>query len=127
MFQQSNNFEEIGLKVQRAQHALEQIRGVGTVKGIRVTVDAENKLVALTVDEADVILQAYSAALADKESQVELATAELQADPRFEAISTFADANTARADTVRADQARRYEEDDDAYYEERNRRGWFEN
>ncbi|MQY22909.1 hypothetical protein [Nocardia macrotermitis] len=126
MFPQSNNFEELGLKVQRAQQALERIRGVGMVKGIRVTVDAENRLVALTSDEEDIILRAYEAAVADKQAQAEQAIAELQADPRFEAISTFTDANATQAHAARIEQDQRYEEDDDAYFEERNRQGWLE-
>ncbi|MEC3957118.1 hypothetical protein VMT65_29070 [Nocardia sp. CDC153] len=42
MFPPRNDSDELGLKVQRAQHALEQIRGVGVVQGIRVIVDAED-------------------------------------------------------------------------------------
>ena len=125
MFPQRNDSEELGLKVQRAQHALAQARGIGTVKGIRVIVDSENRLVSVTVDEADIILAAYQAALADLAPKIEAAVGELRADPRLKAISTFTNANTARLEADRIQQQRDFD-DDDLYYEERNRRGWLE-
>jgi hypothetical protein len=126
MFPQTNNFEELGLKVQRAQHQLEQIQGVGTVNGIRVVVDAENRLLSVTLPDEDSILTAYNAALADKQPKIDEAMRELRADPRFEAISTFTNANAARAQAERIQNEREYEDDDDDYYEQRNRHGWFE-
>ncbi|WP_024800131.1 YbaB/EbfC family nucleoid-associated protein [Nocardia sp. BMG51109] len=126
MFPQRNDFDELGLKVQRAQQRLEQVRGVGTVNGIRVVVDAENRLLSVTLPEEDSIVAAYNAALADKQPQVDEAVQDLRSDPRFEAISTFADANAVRDEAEQAKRQRTYEEDDDDYYEQRNRRGWFE-
>ncbi|MFI5776882.1 hypothetical protein [Nocardia sp. NPDC051570] len=124
MFQQGNDFEELGLKVQRAQQRLEQIRGTGTVNGIRVVVDADNRLLSVSMQEEESVLAAYNAAVADKQELVEEAVRELRADPRFEAMSTFAEANSTRAQADRVQ--RGYDEDDDLYYEERNRRGWLE-
>jgi DNA-binding protein YbaB len=126
MFQQRNDFDELGLKVQNAQQRLDQVRGVGTVNGIRVIVDGENRLLSVTLPDEQSILAAYNAAVADKQSQAEEAVRELTTDPRFEAISTFADANTARAGIEQIKQQREYEDDDDEYYEDRNRRGWLE-
>jgi len=80
----------------------------------------------VTVAQEQNILAAYNAALADKQPQVDEAVRELVADPRFEAVSTFTEANAARADATRAERDRRYEEDDDAYYEQRNRNGWLQ-
>ncbi len=126
MFPRHNDSEELGMKVQRAQHALEQTRGIGTVRGIRVTVDADNRLLSVTVDEEGTILEAYQAALADKQPKVDDALRELRADPRFEAVSTFAEANSAREEAERVERQRDFEEEDDEYYAERNRRGWLE-
>ena len=71
-------------------------------------------------------MAAYNAALADKQPQVDEAVQDLRADPRFEAVSTFAEANSARLEQDRVQRRRRQEEDDDDYYAERNRRGWLE-
>ncbi|MGW0056551.1 hypothetical protein [Nocardia nova] len=123
-----DNDEELGLKVQRAQRAVEQIRGTGTVNGIRVVVDASGQLVSLTVPEEDSILAAYQAAIEDMRPQLEHATRELRADSRFEAVSTFAEANSAAREAERVERQRSYDqdEDDDEYYARRNQQGWFE-
>ncbi|BDB42822.1 hypothetical protein Mkiyose1665_43670 [Mycobacterium kiyosense] len=115
-----NDFEELGLKVQRAQRALEQARGVGTADGIHVVVDAENRLLSVNVPDEDAIIAAYRAAVADVQVRVEDAMSEVRSDPRFEAMSTFVEANSARLDAERAQR----EQDDEAYYEEQARRGW---
>ncbi|WP_216893619.1 YbaB/EbfC family nucleoid-associated protein [Nocardia alni] len=122
-----NNYEELGLKVQRVHQGLEQVRGIGTVNGLRVVVDAQGRLLSVTADEEDLILAAYQAALADKQPKVDEVMRELHADPRFEAVSTFTEANAARVEAERAVRHRRHEQDDDDYYEKRNRAGWFEN
>lgn len=122
----SRDFEELGRKVQRAAFAVERIRGVGVVDGIRVVVDAENRLVSVSVAAQDAIVAAYRAAVDDARPQVEDAMREVRADPRVEAMSTFVEANAARLEAERVRRAREIEEDDDAYYEERYRRGWLE-
>ncbi|KZM70900.1 YbaB/EbfC family nucleoid-associated protein [Nocardia terpenica] len=126
MSQQHNAFEELGVKVQRAHYALEKIRGVGTVKGVRVIIDHENRLLSVTVDEEDIILAAYQEALRDKEPKVDEAMRELRADPRVEAASTFVQANVARSEAERARRQREIEEAEDRFFEERHRRGWFD-
>ncbi|WP_310786286.1 hypothetical protein [Mycobacterium sp. Z3061] len=115
-----DDFEELGLKVQRAQSALEQVRGVGAADGIRVVVDAENRLLSVTVPDEAAILAAYNAAVDDMRPKVEDAMREVRSDPRVAAMSTFVEANTVR----RQAESRPEVEDDDAYYEERYRRGW---
>ncbi|RDI66823.1 hypothetical protein [Nocardia pseudobrasiliensis] len=126
MHPRENEFEELGVKVQRAHYALQQVRGVGVVKGVRVVVDAENRLLSVTVDDEDVILAAYQAAINDKQPKVDDAMRELRADSRFEAVSTFTEANSAREDADRARRQREREEAEDRFFEERNRRGWFD-
>ncbi|MEG8181927.1 hypothetical protein GZH49_25860 [Nocardia terpenica] len=126
MSQQGNDFEELGVKVQRAHYALEEIRGVGVVKGVRVIIDHENRLLSVTVDEEDIILAAYQEALRDKEPKIDEAMRELRADPRVEAASTFVQANAARSEAERARRQRKLEEAEDRFFEERNRRGWFD-
>ncbi|MFI5776954.1 hypothetical protein [Nocardia sp. NPDC051570] len=126
MLPSHNDFEDLGAKVQRAHYAMQKIRGVGVANGIRVVVDAENRLLSVTVDEENAILAAYQAAIKDKQPKVEEATGELRADPRFEAMSTFTQANTARQDAERVRRQRMSEEAEDRFFEERNRRGWFE-
>ncbi|MQY24370.1 YbaB/EbfC family nucleoid-associated protein [Nocardia macrotermitis] len=126
MFQQANDFEELGRKVQRAQQRLEDVRGVGTVDGIRVVVDADNRLVSVTLPEEHSLLAAYNAAVADAQPLVDEAVQELTADQRFESISTFVDASAARADAEHERRQQEYEEDDDSYYAERNQHGWLE-
>ncbi|RUP03361.1 MAG: YbaB/EbfC family DNA-binding protein [Mycobacterium sp.] len=118
----SNDFEELGSKVQRAQRALEQARGVGTANGIRVVVDAENRLLSVTAPDEEAILAAYNAAVDDVRPLIEDAMREVRSDPRVEAMSTFVEANSARLHAERARSAS--EDDDDAYYDDRFRRGW---
>ncbi|WP_225730150.1 MULTISPECIES: YbaB/EbfC family nucleoid-associated protein [unclassified Nocardia] len=91
-----SDFDSLGLKVQRAQRALEQARGVGEVDGIRVVVDANNRLVEVSAPDADALIAAYRAALLDLGPRLDEAMAEVRADSRFSAISTFVEANTAR-------------------------------
>lgn len=128
MFGQSDDFDELGLKVQRAQQALRHIRGVGVVNGIRVIVDAEGRLLSVTIDDEDTVLAAYNAARTDSATQTGHALRELHTDPRFEAVSTFTDANTHHPHTQPAPPPRpvHHDEDDDDYYEQRNRNGWLQ-
>ncbi|MDP7720714.1 YbaB/EbfC family nucleoid-associated protein [Mycobacterium sp. TY814] len=118
----SNDFEELGRKVQRAQHGLEHARGVGTANGIRVVVDAENRLLSVTAPDEEAILAAYNAAVDDVRPLIEQAMREVRADPRVEAMSTFVEANSARLHAECARSAS--EDDDDTYYDDRFRRGW---
>ncbi|MFE5290495.1 YbaB/EbfC family nucleoid-associated protein [Nocardia sp. NPDC056611] len=118
MFSPRNESDELGLKVQRAQHALEQIRGVGAVQGVRVIVDAEDRLLSVTVNEEAIIMAAYQAAIEDKRPKVDEALRELRADPTFEAVSTYTKANSARWEAERMERQRKLEEEfDDDYYE----------
>ncbi|WP_162958469.1 hypothetical protein [Nocardia yunnanensis] len=113
-----NDSDGLGLKVQRAQHALEQIRGVGVVNGIRVVVDAEDRLLSVTVGEEAAIMAAYRAAVEDKRPKVDEALRELRADTTFEAISTYTNANSARLEAERVERQRKVDEEfDDDYYE----------
>ncbi|MEG8181250.1 YbaB/EbfC family nucleoid-associated protein [Nocardia terpenica] len=126
MFPQRNDSEELGVKVRRAHYALEKIRGTGVVKGVRVIIDHENRLLSVTVDEEDIVLAAYQEALRDKEPKVDEAMRELRADPRVEAASTFVEANAARSEAERARRQQQLEEAEDRFFEERHRRGWFD-
>ncbi|MGV9668652.1 hypothetical protein [Nocardia niigatensis] len=111
-----NDSDALGLKVQRAQHALEQIRGVGVVNGIRVIVDAEDRLLSVAVGEEATIMAAYRTAVEDKRPKVDAALRELRADTTFEAISTYTKANGARLEAERIERQRQLDEEDD-YYE----------
>ncbi|MFB8282854.1 YbaB/EbfC family nucleoid-associated protein [Nocardia colli] len=93
--------DELGLKVQRAQYELAQIRGVGKVDGVRVEVDAENRLVSLSVPNAERIIAAYDAAVLDMQPQIEEAMRELTEDPQVSSARIFADANAARLEAER--------------------------
>ncbi|WP_147140060.1 YbaB/EbfC family nucleoid-associated protein [Nocardia ninae] len=93
------------MKVQRAQYELAQIRGVGKVDGVRVEVDAENRLLSVNVPNAERILAAYEAAVADKEPQVEAAMRELTEDPQVSSTRIFVEANSARLEAERRGQA----------------------
>ncbi|WP_157777612.1 YbaB/EbfC family nucleoid-associated protein [Nocardia terpenica] len=126
MFSDNNDLGDLGAKVQRAHLALRQVRGVGVANGVRVVVDSENRLLSVTVDDEADILAAYKAALRDKEPKTDEAMRELRADPRFEAVSTFVEANAARQEADRARRQREREEAEDRFFEERNRRGWFD-
>ncbi|MEU6563342.1 hypothetical protein [Nocardia nova] len=121
-----NNFDELGLKVQRAQRAVEQIRGTGTVNGIRVVVDASGQLISVTGPEGNTILAAYQAAIEDMRPQLDEATHELRNDSRFEAVSTFTEANSTVQEADSFEQELSDDEDDDDYYARRNQQGWFE-
>ncbi|MGW4244287.1 hypothetical protein [Nocardia sp. NPDC004722] len=113
-----NDSDVLGLKVQRAQHALEQIRGVGVVNGIRVIVDAEDRLLSVTVGEEAAIMAAYQAAVEDKRPKVDEALRELRADTTFEAVSTYTNANSAQLEAERLERQRKLNEEfDDDYYE----------
>ncbi|MGW4350742.1 hypothetical protein ACWELJ_01495 [Nocardia sp. NPDC004582] len=112
-----NDSDALGLKVQRAQHALEQIRGVGVINGIRVVVDAEDRLLSVTVSEESVIMAAYRAAVEDKRPKVDEALRELRADTTFEAVSTYTKANSARWEAERRERQRELEEALDDDYE----------
>ncbi|AHH20520.1 hypothetical protein NONO_c57420 [Nocardia nova SH22a] len=125
MFEQTGHAEELGLKVQRARQAVEQIRGVGTVDGVRVVVDSDGRLLSVSLREGESILAAYNAALADMKPRIDQALQELRADPSIEAVSTFTDANAPRTTANPAERELPYDEDDD-YYERRNRQGWLE-
>ncbi|MEU7140552.1 hypothetical protein ABZ942_13965 [Nocardia sp. NPDC046473] len=117
MSEQHSDFEELGRKVQRAQYAMGQVRGIGLVRGVRVTVDAENRLLSVDVPNAWTIIEAYQAALRDKEPQVAAAMRELNADSRFRSVRTFTEANSARLEAER-----RYGDRQDERYDER--RSW---
>ncbi|MFB8277949.1 hypothetical protein [Nocardia colli] len=101
MSMQHNNFDSLGLKVRRAQAALEHARGVGEVDGVRVVIDANNRLVQASIPGAQALLAAYQAALQDLQSHLDEAMREIHADPRFDAISTFVHANEARLEVER--------------------------
>ncbi|MFC9434541.1 hypothetical protein [Nocardia sp. NPDC057030] len=101
MSMRHNDFDSLGLKVRRAQAALEQVRGVGDVDGVRVIVDANNRLVQASIPGAQALLAAYQAALEDLQSQLDEAMREVHADSRFDAISTFVQANAARLEDER--------------------------
>lgn len=114
----SSEFDDLGLKVQRAQHELEQVRGIGTVGGVTVEVDAQNKLLSVSIAGGDLVIAAYRAALADKQPKVDAAVRELMSDPRTEAISTFVEASSNAAPDQRSS-ADAY--DDDEYFEKLRR------
>ncbi|ATL65866.1 hypothetical protein [Nocardia terpenica] len=126
MFPQHNDIGDLGAKVQRAHYALRQVRGVGVANGIRVVVDSENRLLSVTVDDETDILAAYKAALRDKQPQTDDALRELRTDPRYEAVSTFVEANSARQEAERARRQQTLEEAEDRFFAERHRRGWFD-
>lgn len=101
MASRNSKFDELGLKVRRAQVELEAVRGVGTVDGVTVEVDAENQLVSLNVPGAEVILGAYREAVRDKQPKVEQATREVLNDASVGSVSTFVDANRADSEAAR--------------------------
>lgn len=119
-----SQFDELGLKVKRAQEELANIRGVGVARGVTVEVDAENRLVSVDAPDGDRILAAYEAALADKRPRVDAALREVMTDPQTQAITAFVEANT---DAVPATSAQAREvlqpwasdgDIDDAYYQQ---------
>ncbi len=56
--------------------------------------------------------------------KIEEAMREVRSDPRVAVMSTFVEANSARLKDQGARHLSEIEQDDDAYYEERYRRGW---
>lgn len=94
-------FEELGLKVQRAQYQMEQVRGIGTARGVRVTVDAENHLLSVDAPDGAAVLEAYEAALRDKQPKVEAAMREINNDASFQSVLIFSEANSARLERER--------------------------
>ncbi|MGW5441485.1 hypothetical protein [Nocardia asteroides] len=121
----SGRGDELGMKVRRAQEQLAEVRGVGNSGRIRIVVDADNKLLDVYVpgldpDTTDRIISAYIAALEDKKPKVEEAIREITTDPQFESVAAFVQANSGKLEQSWT------EEDDDRYFEERNRRGWRE-
>lgn len=124
MIPQRNEFEELGLKVQRAQLTVQQARGVGVANGVEVVVDAENRLLSVTVAHEATIIEAYNAALADLRPKVDEAMREVRADARVTAMSTFIEANSARLEAQSA-QTRAAAEDDEPFYAERHPRDWL--
>ncbi|MEV6071893.1 hypothetical protein AB0L82_35590 [Nocardia sp. NPDC052001] len=76
-------------------------------------VDAEDRLLSVTVDEEAVIMAAYRAAVEDKRPKVDEALRELRADSTFEAVSTYTNANSASVEARRLEQQRQLDEEDD--------------
>lgn len=108
-----SEFDEFGVKVKRAQHEVAGIRGVGTVDGITVEVDAENRLAAIVHPDAQSIMAAYHAALRDKQPQVDAAMRDVLSDPQAQAVTTFVHNNNEREDTRRQSVAN----SDEPYFE----------
>ncbi|WP_410871256.1 hypothetical protein [Nocardia sp. A7] len=90
----SSRYDELGLKVLRAQQALESIRGTGTVDGVTVEVDAENQVVAVSGPQGEAILAAYQLAVRQMQPRVTAAMHELTADPLVESTMAFTSADT---------------------------------
>ncbi|MFB8007509.1 hypothetical protein [Nocardia sp. NPDC056000] len=106
--------DELGVKVQRAQHALATIRATATVDGITVEVDAQNHLLAISGPQGNSILTAYQQALHEIQSQVAEAMRELNSDPQVESARAFTTANPASLEAARLDRA---EAEVDNYFE----------
>ncbi|MFF2556693.1 YbaB/EbfC family nucleoid-associated protein [Nocardia sp. NPDC058058] len=106
--------DELGVKVQRAQHALSQIRATATVDGITVEVDAQNQILAISGPLGNTILTAYRQALESIHPQVTEAMRELHADPKVESTMAFTAANPATLEAARLDRA---EAEVDNYFE----------
>lgn len=105
-------FDSFGLKVQRAQRAVTDIRGTGTVRGITVEVDAENRIVSIGHPDEAALVAAYQAAVRDKQPRVDDAMRAVLDDPQSQAVSTFLDANIPAAA-----RRRRPTVSDDDYFE----------
>ncbi|WP_377449694.1 hypothetical protein [Rhodococcoides fascians] len=106
-------FDELGVKVQRAQSVVREIRGVGRAGGIAVEVDAENRLVALHHPDADFIMAAYKSALLDKQPQVDEAMRDVLSDPDAHAITSFVQSSSS----VMSASPVLPVEDDDTYFQ----------
>ncbi|GAB2652414.1 hypothetical protein GCM10027169_16920 [Gordonia jinhuaensis] len=109
----NSQFDELGLKVQRAQYEVDKIRGTATVGGITVEVDAKNRLVAVDHPDAESILAAYEAALRDKQPKVDEAMRDVLSDPHAQAVSTFLETNDSGEEARR----RRIAKTDERYFE----------
>ncbi|WP_433600366.1 YbaB/EbfC family nucleoid-associated protein [Nocardia sp. CA-135953] len=85
-------YDEVGVKVLRAQQALAQIRGLARVGGVAIEVDSKGHLQAISVDAqavaagpsglSDLILYAYRQAVQDAEPRAAAAMQELMDDPQ---------------------------------------------
>ncbi|MGV9415864.1 hypothetical protein ACWDOP_38710 [Nocardia sp. NPDC003693] len=115
-----SKYDELGLKVQRAQFELENIRGIGVVEGVKVVVDSENRLVSINIRGEELILAAYRAAVAHKEPQVAEAMRDVLADPQVASVRTFAEANSARLEEQRRRREEQAEDDGPVRLFERN-------
>ncbi|MFE9581509.1 hypothetical protein ACFYO1_34390 [Nocardia sp. NPDC006044] len=116
----TSEHDELGLKVQRANLALQEIRGNATIDGIHVVVDAQHRLLAVSTPEGRIIVEAYNAAILDAEPRVEDAVRELREDPTIDAVSTFVRDNPAHMD----DQRLHHESDRGIEEPESNRSIW---
>ncbi|ATL70625.1 hypothetical protein [Nocardia terpenica] len=102
------HFDSLGVKVRRAQLALERARGVGEVNGVRVVVDANCHLVAVSVQDEEALLAAYRAALQDLAPQLDEAMREVRADSRFTSVSARTEVDSARLEAERRQCAEEY-------------------
>lgn len=119
----ASRHDELGLKVQRAQHALDQIRGIGTVDGVTVEVDAESQVVAVSGPDGETVLAAYRLAVLEMQPRVTAAMRELAADPRVESTMAFmaADIDSRYAGPIELERPDLSDEEDEASIFER---GW---
>ncbi|ATI30640.1 MULTISPECIES: YbaB/EbfC family nucleoid-associated protein [Rhodococcus] len=97
----ANSFDDIGVKVRRAQEALDRVVGRASDRAVEVEVDAKGHLGRLRLTDAalaagpdllaDRIVQMYTAAVRDARPQVDAALAEVTSDPQMSAITSFVD------------------------------------
>ncbi|WP_062980625.1 YbaB/EbfC family nucleoid-associated protein [Nocardia anaemiae] len=88
----ASHYDEVGVKVLRAQQALAEIRGLARVGGVTIEVDSKGHLQAISVDTqavaagpsglSDLILYAYRQAVQDAEPRAAAAMQELMDDPQ---------------------------------------------
>jgi DNA-binding protein YbaB len=93
----SSPYDEVGIKVLRAQQALAQIRGVARVGGVSIEVDSKGHLQAISIDAqavaggpsglSDLILYAYRQAVQDAEPRAAAAMQELMDDPQVARVA----------------------------------------